>query len=374
MQIFPSKGLQPLVVKNPSDKTEERNKGLKPLVLCSSPPKTLQLNALYAKLCRMKLGNAEIKGITVLAPMAGISDSPFRLLAKAYGASMVYTELISANALTRDSEKTMRLMRFKDEERPIGIQLFGSDPGAMARAAEIADALKPELIDLNFGCPAKKVAKQEAGAAILRDLPRMREIIRQVISAASVPVSGKIRSGWDTDSIVAVEAASILEQEGACAVAVHARTRKMGFSGSADWSIIRDVKEAVSIPIIGNGDIFSPEDAVRMLNETGCDLVMIGRGARGRPWIFRQTDAYLKNGIQPADPSFRERIDICLQHYDLALSYIETKRAVHEMRKHIGWYLKGIPGISLIKREIFHMENPDKVRKRLIEFRNQLAE
>ena len=333
----------------------------------------MQLKAPYTKLFPVNLGNAKIQGLTVLAPMAGITDSSFRLLAREHGASMVYTELISANALTRDSEKTMRLMRFENAERPIGIQLFGSDPAIMARAAEIAEKLQPELIDLNFGCPAKKVAKQEAGAAILKDLPRMREIIKQVKSATSLPVSSKIRSGWDYNSIVATEAASILEEEGACAVTVHARTRKMGFSGTADWTIIRDVKQILSIPVIGNGDIRSPDDAGRMLKETGCDLIMIGRGACGRPWLFQQTESFLKNGFRRDDPSFQDRIDICLRHYDLALSRIETQRAVREMRKHIGWYLKGMPGVTRIKQEIFHMDDPEMVRTRLLTFRDQLS-
>jgi len=307
--------------------------------------------------------------------MAGVADRAFRILSRQYGAALVYTELVSANGLVRHNEKTRRLMRIMPEERPVGIQLFGNDPGAMAGAARMAVSEGPDLIDLNFGCPVRRVAaRQQAGAGLLRDLPRMGEIVKNVISAVSLPVTGKIRSGWNTGHIVAVEAARILENEGASAVTVHARTRDMVFRGSADWSVIRDVRQAVSIPVIGNGDVITPDDAKRMLDETGCDLVMIGRGACGQPWIFHHINHYLETGELLPEPPFRERIRICLNHYDLALMHCSMDKAVREMRKHIGWYLKGMPGCAHVRREIFQMTDPEEVRNRLLRYMASVAQ
>jgi tRNA-dihydrouridine synthase B len=304
--------------------------------------------------------------------MAGVADSAFRLVCKKWDASGVFTELISANALVRNSSKTLRLMKFSEKERPIAIQLFGNDPETMAEAVRIVEIQKPDWIDLNFGCPSKRVVKNGSGAALLDDLPRLGAIVCAVTKATSFPVSAKIRSGRDSDHIVAVEVARILESEGVCAVTVHGRTRQMGFKGKSDWRIIRDVKEAVSIPVIGNGDILSAEDGKCMIEETGCDLVMIGRGSFGRPWIFRQLEHYLKTGEPIPDPSFVGRIDHCIEHYRLALKMGEQERSVKEMRKHIGWYLKGIPGCSLVKQEIFRMTDPEAVVQRLRLFQDQL--
>ncbi len=305
--------------------------------------------------------------------MAGVADSAFRMICKKWGASCVFTELISANALVRNSQKTFRLMKFQKKERPIAIQLFGNDPEILAEAVRIAETLKPDWIDLNFGCPAKRVVKNGAGSALLKDLHGLEAIVRAVRKSTSLPVSAKIRSGWDSNHIVAVEAARIIEAEGACVVTVHGRTRQMGFRCKSDWTIIRDVKEAISIPVIGNGDILSAEDGKRMLEETGCDLVMIGRGAYGRPWIFRQIEYELETGEQIPDPSFSEQIDYCIEHYRLALKIIDQERCVKEMRKHIGWYLKGMPNCAQVKQEVFRMTDPKAVFRRLRQFRKQLV-
>lgn len=316
----------------------------------------------------MKLGNIDIQGRAILAPMAGVSDNAFRILARVEGAALVFTELVSSDGLVRDSARTYKLMEFLPEERPIGVQIFGHDVSVMAEAAKRIEKIKPDFIDLNFGCPVKKVVARGAGAALLNDLKKMRAMVKAVVSATSIPVLGKIRSGWGETHIVAVQAAQILESEGACGVTVHARTRQMKFTGRADWSVITDVKKEVSIPVIGNGDVFSAEDAKKMIDETGCDLVMVGRGAMGRPWLFNQINTYLDKGEIISEPDFQERIEVCLRHYDLALKFLKTERAVKEMRKHIGWYLKGMPGSSLIRREVFLMSDQEAVQTKLREY------
>jgi tRNA-dihydrouridine synthase B len=319
----------------------------------------------------MRILGMDISGMAALAPMAGITDTPFRLLAKECGASLVFSELVNADGLIRGSEKTFRLMEFQPEERPIGIQLFGSDPAVMAEAARIAERLRPDWIDLNFGCPAKKVVRRGAGAAVLTDLERLRKIARSVASAVRLPVSAKIRSGWEEGKPVAVEAARVLEGEGIAAIIVHARTRQAGFKGRADWTVIGDVKRAVSIPVIGNGDVAAPQDAGRLIEESGCDLVMIGRGALGRPWLFTLVNRFWETGAAPAEPGFRTRIDFCLRHYRLALRFRPLSSAVKEMRKHVAWYLRGMPGAAEFRREVFTLTDPHRVIGKLTELQDR---
>lgn len=304
--------------------------------------------------------------------MAGVADSAFRLVAKSWGASIVFTELVSADGIVRNSPKSYRLFQFLPEERPIGIQLFGSEPEIMARAAVEVEKVRPDFIDLNFGCPAKKVVARGAGAAVLKELPRMRAIVKAVVSTVPTPVIGKIRSGWDDKRIVAVQAAKILEEEGACAVTVHPRTQKMKFKGKADWEIIRQVKESVSIPVIGNGDVMSPVDAKKMIEATGCDLIMIGRGALGKPWIFRQIDHYLETGEIMEEPNNKEKIEICIRHYNLAIKLLGEERAVKEMRKHIGWYVKGMSGSSRFRKEIFSLTDVEEVILKLHKYTEEV--
>lgn len=300
--------------------------------------------------------------------MAGIADQPFRLTVKRAGVSLIFTELISAEGLVRNSRKTFDLMRFSPLERPIGIQLFGSRPESMAEAARIAESLEPDLIDLNFGCPARKVVNGGSGSAILRDTDLLRHIVRDVVRAVHTPVSCKIRTGWDAAHPVAEEAARIIEGEGASLLTLHPRTREQGFSGRADWSVIARVRACTGIPLIGNGDIITPEDAKRMLSETGCDAVMVGRGAMGRPWIFRMIDATLQSGCPVPEPPVGERIGFCLEHYDRALEILGARRGVREMRKHIGWYLKGLSYVSRLRSRLMIMEDPEEVKKNLREF------
>jgi tRNA-dihydrouridine synthase B len=313
-----------------------------------------------------------ITGHSVLAPMAGITDRPFRLTVKQYGVSLMFTELVSAEGLIRESEKTFELMRFTDHERPIGIQIFGNQPDMMARAAQIAESFKPDVIDLNFGCPARKVVNGGSGAAILTDLQLLKRIVHTVVNAVHTPVSCKIRSGWNEGSIVAVEAARIIQKEGAALLTLHPRTKSQGFAGHADWRLIQTVKNLLDIPVIGNGDIFIPHDAARMFDETGCDAVMIGRAAMGHPWIFKQTDHLLETGALLPNPDLNDRVRVCLRHYDLALRLHGIPRGLKEMRKHIGWYLKGMPGVSKIRSQLMTLENPDAVQALLIAYSETL--
>ncbi len=276
---------------------------------------------------------------------------------------------MSAEGIARRNEKSLKLLRFLPEERPIGIQLFGTNPDAFREAVFIVQEFSPDFIDLNLGCPAKKVVKRGAGVALLKNFSQIQAITEAVVSTSQIPVTAKIRSGWDQKQIVAVEVAKLLQQAGISAITVHARTKEDGFKNRADWSIIRTVKEQVSIPVIGNGDIGSPQDAKRMLEETGCDMVMVGRGALGRPWIFQRIQHFLDTGKVLEEPPIPERIEICLRHYRLALEHLPEQRTVFEMRKHIGWYLKGIPGAKEFRQKVFQLTNPKEVIEHLQAFR-----
>ncbi len=318
----------------------------------------------------MILAEVTIGGKAVLAPLAGISDFPFRKLCKSHGAALVFTEMVSAEGLLRHSARTEKFLFFKDEERPVGVQLFGSAPEVIAVAAQKVARYKPDFLDLNFGCPVRKVIRQGAGAALLQDLDKLGRVCRAAVEATPIPVTAKIRSGWATE--IACEIASVLADNGAAAITVHARTRKAQFSGSADWRVIEKVKKAVSVPVIGNGDVRDAFDAKRMFEETGCDLIMIGRAALGNPFIFREINGYLQDGTVIAPATAEERIRTCIEHYDEALKLDVSAGTVQKMRKHIGWYLKGLPEVRALRKEIFALKTAGEVRARLVTLRDSL--
>jgi tRNA-dihydrouridine synthase B len=320
----------------------------------------------------MKIGNLILSGRVILAPLAGIADSPFRLLAKRFGAALVYTEMISAEGLTRGGTGSLRLLDFSPDERPIGVQIFGSDPERMASACELACRSKPDLIDINCGCPVRKVVRKNGGAALLKDLRLLKEIFTAVRGASEVPVTAKIRSGWDQDSLVAVEVAGLAQECGISAITVHPRTQKEGFSKKADWSIIAEVKETVDIPVIGSGDVFSPQDAKNMLDRTGCDAAMIGRGSFGNPWIFSRTNPFLEQGQLPPEPSLEQKIDVCLLHAELSVEKYGESAGVKRMRKHMVWYTRGMSRCKKLRLKLFTLETLNEIRQAFCEYHAEI--
>jgi tRNA-dihydrouridine synthase B len=310
----------------------------------------------------------------LLAPLAGITNSPMRRVCRRMGASMVWTEMVSAEGLIRESAKTFELLAFHPEERPIAFQLFGARPDSMAAAAARVRTLRPDVLDLNVGCPAKKVVRSGSGAALMKDPVLLAEIASATVeSAAGLPVMAKIRSGWDEGSVNAVEVAQLLASSGMAAVAVHPRTRTQGFTGTSDWSIIRAVKEAISVPVIGSGDVRSPADALRMLKETSCDAVMIGRGALGNPWIFRRTRALAETGRVSPVPDLAERIAVLMEHLALMVADRGETCGVREMRKHLGGYLRGFPGASRLRSELVRIDGHEDMKGRLNEIASSLG-
>lgn len=314
----------------------------------------------------IKIGNVEIKNNIFLAPMAGVTDMPFRRLCKEFGAGMVYTEMASSKAVHYGSEKTKGIYEVFEDERPVGIQIFGSDPSVMAETASILSSFA-DIIDINMGCPANKIVKNGEGSALMKNLKLAEEIITQVVKASKVPVTVKMRKGWNDDNVNAVELAKIAESCGAKLITVHGRTREDMYSGNADLDIIKRVKESVNIPVIGNGDITSGEKAKEMFDITGCDGIMIGRGAQGNPWIFKSVISYLESGEVLSEPNVEDKINIALKHLNLAKEYKGEYVAVREMRKHIAWYLKGVSDSSQLKEIINREENIEKVEEILIE-------
>lgn len=317
-----------------------------------------------------KIGNIEIKNNVVLAPMAGISNSAYRTIIKEMGAGLIYAEMVSDKAITYESKKTIDMLYMTEMERPIAQQIFGSDEESFVKAAKfIEETMKPDIIDINMGCPVPKVAlKNQAGSALLKNPDKVYEIVSSVVNAVKVPVTVKIRSGWDSNSINAVEIAKVVEKAGASAVTVHPRTRSQGYSGNADWNIIKQVKENISIPVIGNGDIKSCYDAKRMLEETGCDAVMIARGVLGNPWLIKECVDYLEKGIEPTNVSLEEKMDMIKKHYNLLEETKCEKLALLEMRTHTAWYLKGIQNGTKLKDAIFKTNNKQDFMKLIDDF------
>jgi len=321
----------------------------------------------------MKIGNVEIKNRVIFAPMAGISNSAYRTIIKEMGAGLVYAEMVSDKAISYGSKKTIDMLYMTEYERPITQQIFGSDKESFVTAAKfIYKTMKPDIIDINMGCPVPKVAvSSQAGSALLKDPNKVYEIVKAVVESVPIPVTVKIRSGWDFNSINAKEIALKCEEAGASAIAVHARTRSQGYSGKADWNIIKEVKETVKIPVIGNGDIFTCYDAKRMIDETNCDFVMIGRGSLGNPWLIKECVDYLEKGIEPKEVSFSEKIDMIKKHLDLLRKTKNDKLALLEIRTHIAYYLKGLKNSSEVKNMIFKTKTFEEIDEILNKYKEE---
>jgi tRNA-dihydrouridine synthase B len=301
----------------------------------------------------------------VLAPMAGITDLPFRIICREMGAGIVYSEMVSAEALIRNQPRTREMLVSDPAERPVAFQLFGCRPASMAGAAKILSGLDIDIIDINMGCPVPKVLRSGAGSALLKDLVLAREILHAVVGSSAKAVTVKIRLGWDAKSIVAVDLAGLAEEAGVAAITVHGRTKAMGFSGRADWNMIKVVKRSVGIPVIGNGDVRSAQDAKRMLDETGCDGVMIGRGIQGNPWIFREAREHLATGAVPPPPALAEREAVMLRHLQDVVGMLGEAVGVREMRKHLCWYTKGLPGGGEFREKVNHLSTLGDVRREI---------
>lgn len=304
----------------------------------------------------MRIGNVTLDNNIILAPMAGITDLPFRLLCKEQGAGLLCMEMVSAKAIYYNNKNTESLMEIDERERPVSLQLFGSDADIMSEMAKKIEEKPFDILDINMGCPVPKVAGNGEGSALMKKPELVREIVSKVVKATCKPVTVKIRKGFDESCVNAVEVARIIEDCGAAAVAVHGRTREQYYSGRADWDIIRQVKEAVSIPVIGNGDVTGPESAKKMLEETGVDGIMIGRAARGNPWIFGQIKEYLETGILPQKPELSEVREMMLRHARMQLECKGEYTGIREMRKHVAWYTAGYPNSAKLRAKINEVE------------------
>ncbi|WP_042354660.1 tRNA dihydrouridine synthase DusB [Bacillus rubiinfantis] len=318
----------------------------------------------------LKIGNVEMKNPVVLAPMAGVCNSAFRLTVKEFGAGLVCAEMVSDKGIVFKNEKTMNLLYIDEREKPLSLQIFGGEKETLVEAAKFVDQnTNADLIDINMGCPVPKIIKSDAGAKWLLDPNKIYEMVAAVVDAVEKPVTVKMRMGWDEEHIYAIQNAQAVERAGGQAVSLHGRTRVQMYEGEANWEIIREVKQAVNIPVIGNGDVQTPQDAKRMLDETGADGVMIGRAALGNPWMIYRTVQYLETGKLIGEPSVREKINVCLKHLDRLIALKNEHIAVREMRKHAAWYLKGIKGNAMVRNAI----NECQTREQLARLLNDLV-
>lgn len=319
----------------------------------------------------MKIGNIEINQPLSLAPMEDVTELPFRLICRRLGADLVYTEFTASEALIREVPKALHKIEICEEERPVAIQIFGGRPEAMEGAAQVVERLKPDFIDINCGCWVKNHVARNEGAGLLRDLPMFEKIVKSTVKSTKLPVTVKTRLGWDSQSIVILDVAKMVEQAGAQALTLHCRTRDQAHNGFADWAWLEKIKKVVSIPVFGNGDVTTPEDAKAIL-ETGCDGVMIGRGAIANPWIFKQTKHYLKTGEHLPEISVEERIQTCLEHLRLSVEYKDEKYGVQTFRKHYAGYLKGLPNVTAVRMDLMQYTQLDQVVERLTKYMEEV--
>lgn len=323
----------------------------------------------------LKIGDIELKNQVVLAPMAGVCNPAFRLIAKEFGCGLVCAEMVSDKAILHGNKRTMEMLYVDEREKPLSLQIFGGDRESLVEAAKVVDKqTNADIIDINMGCPVPKVTKCDAGARWLLDPNKIYEMVAAVVDAVEKPVTVKMRIGWDDQHIYAVENARAVERAGGKAVAVHGRTREQLYTGKADWNVIKEVKEAVSIPVIGNGDVFTPEDAKRMLETTGVDGVMIGRGALGNPWMLYRTVHYLTTGELLPEPTPKEKVEIAVLHMDRLIALKGEAQAVREMRKHLAWYLKGLPRAARVKDQIMEETSRDRMVSILNDYVDSLEE